>query len=512
MRGGKIVSIITELKDKYGKRLLSESNVARELGVSKKDVKVMCENGDLPYVKIEEKLYIPLTALAVIIGEENKEDHVVLETGLKLLPELEYALSKNTDREDAETLKYSGSISKLKDGRIMVQIQKGKKADGSRDRESKSFRDESLAKQYLDSRLAQLNGVEQVSSHMPIPLIDKAIPMVSMTLTDKTFSEYAVEILNNGVGKAGSRTIEGYRLSLIPVDRVIGKKKMAEITDTELRKLFDKLSYDYVKSSLRKSFATTKMIFEIALENRDIAANPFVKLKCSKSRKVVDNEKSAYTDEDILHILNLSKKYNPVLFPIFAILECTGMRPGELRALEWSKVDLKNKSVKIVQAVSKDFEDIKEISVSSKSKEYISVTKSVYGVRTLKLSDLAVQALIDWRSELDTYSAPMKNCKFVFPSQEGNFRSETSLNTLIRRFIKSAGLEDVGLSLYRFRHTMCTRLILDGQPIPVIQRIMGDNTIDVIMKIYTHVTEEQALASCGNYYDRLNKKHQDIAV
>ena len=79
---------------------------------------------------------------------------------------------------------------------------------------------------------------------------------------------------------------------------------------------------------------------------------------------------------------------------------------------------------------------------------------------------------------------------------------------MVQRFVKSAGLKDIGVMLYRFRHTMCTRLILDGQPISVIQLIMGDNTQDVIMKVYTHVTQQQALAATSGYYDKLNESHK----
>ena len=107
-----------------------------------------------------------------------------------------------------------------------------------------------------------------------------------------------------------------------------------------------------------------------------------------------------------------------------------------------------------------------------------------------------MQALLDWREILDNSPAPMKSSKFIFPSQEGDFKKESAVKCLMQRFVKKVGIEDMGLTLYRFRHTMCTRLILAGQPIPVIQRIMGDNTIDVIMKIYTHVTEKQAMAAC----------------
>lgn len=59
---------------------------------------------------------------------------------------------------------------------------------------------------------------------------------------------------------------------------------------------------------------------------------------------------------------------------------------------------------------------------------------------------------------------------------------------------------------------MCTRLILAKQPISVVQRIMGDNTTDVIMKVYTHVDAEMAMKATEGFYDELNKKHTDMVV
>ena len=32
------------------------------------------------------------------------------------------------------------------------------------------------------------------------------------------------------------------------------------------------------------------------------------------------------------------------------------------------------------------------------------------------------------------------------------------------------------------------------------------------MKIYTHVTQEQALATCGGYYEKLNQQHIESAI
>ena len=82
---------------------------------------------------------------------------------------------------------------------------------------------------------------------------------------------------------------------------------------------------------------------------------------------------------------------------------------------------------------------------------------------------------------------------------------------MLQRYRTEYGLDDIGVRFYKFRHTMCTRLILANQPISVIQRIMGDNTPDVIMRIYTHVNEEMAMKATASFYEELNRKHADIA-
>lgn len=511
------MKISNELREKYQTRLLSQQIVAKELGIPKKAVQELINAGVLTAVVVSGKALVSIFSLASMLGEKETVDFGQHGPVLQSSEEVTCSLTNNVlvqeIQEEVKEMIYTGTISTLKDGRFMVQIEKGKKPDGKRDRESKSFRDKAQAEKYLDSRLAQLNGINSVQVPMAAPMVQTyAMPDMS-TYTDKTFEQYAIDTLNAGVGKATSRTVEGYRTSLISVCKYIGKKKMVDITSSELRKMYEELSFYYLKSSLKKAFNTTKMIFEIGLQNNDIPSTPFATLKCPRSRKVADNERTPYTEEEIKTIFTLSKEYhNPMIYTIFAVMECTGMRPGELRGLEWSRFNAQEKTIRIVQAATKEYAEIEEISRKTKEKEIVSVTKNIYGVRTLKLSDLAVQALLDWRKELNTCKPAMKNSKFIFPSQEGDFKKESAVKCLMQRFAKKVGIEDMGITLYRFRHTMCTRLILEGLPVPVIQRIMGDDTIDIIMKTYTHVTQEQAMASCGDYYDKLNQRHLENVV
>lgn len=63
------------------------------------------------------------------------------------------------------------------------------------------------------------------------------------------------------------------------------------------------------------------------------------------------------------------------------------------------------------------------------------------------------------------------------------------------------------VKLYKFRYTMCTRLAMDNQLVPVIQRVLGDNTPEMILRVYSHVNSQMAMNSVGSFYDGLNEQH-----
>ena len=350
-----------------------------------------------------------------------------------------------------------------------------------------------------------MNGV-QVDSTPFVP----AQPMASLALsqyTQLTFEEYAVKILNEGVGKATTRTIEGHRLGIRPMVELIGHKKMVDLTTQDLKKAFEVIRYKYLKSNVTRSFNITRLMIQTAFENGEIPTDIIGKMKCPTSKKPIETEKfPTYSEEEIATLLKTSREYSLELYTMFALLECTGMRPGEMRGLEWSVFDAEKKTIRIKQAATVQFEKLESIRRQAKAKDIISVPKSAYSVRTLRLSDLAVKALLEWNKYLSkSRNQKRAESPYIFPNAKGNFKSETSCQSIIQRYRAEFHLE--GVTFYKFRHTMCTRLILSGQPISVIQRIMGDNTTDVIMKVYTHVNAEMAMKATEGFYDELNKRH-----
>ena len=496
--------------------LISVPSAAKKLGVPKKAVLSMINTGVLVGIAAAGDTYITTQSIESLAGQNSTVDSGQHPSGYPEPQEVSCLLTKNDVVVEPEKvgadMVYKGSVSSLKDGRFMVQIDLGKTPDGKRKRESKSFKSQKEADAYLAKRLQELNGVQVVST----PFVP-AQPMASLALsqyTQLTFEEYAIELLNSGVGKATTRTIENYRRGSKMMLPYIGSKKMVEITEQDIKKAFEKIRYAYAKSGVRHSFNTTKLIFQTALDNNDIPVDIMRRLRCPTSKKPVAKDKyPTFSDEDIDVLFQTSRKYSLELYTIFAVLECTGMRPGELRALEWDSFDPLQKTIRIQQAATVQYEEITTLKRQAKHRDIISTPKSEYSVRTLRLSDLAVKALQEWKQFVSrSRSAGKRNSQFIFSDKVGNVRSESSYQSLIQRYRKQYHIEDMGINLYKFRHTMCTRLILSGQPISVIQRIMGDNTPDIIMKIYTHVNEEMAMKATEGFYDELNRKNANRMV
>ena len=282
--------------------LISVPSAAKKLGVPKKAVLSMINTGVLVGIAAAGDTYITTQSIESLAGQNSTVDSGQHPSGYPEPQEVSCLLTKNDVVVEPEKagadMVYKGSVSSLKDGRFMVQIDLGKTPDGKRKRESKSFKSQKEADAYLAKRLQELNGVQVVST----PFVP-AQPMASLALsqyTQLTFEEYAIELLNSGVGKATTRTIENYRRGSKMMLPYIGSKKA-----------FEKIRYAYAKSGVRHSFNTTKLIFQTALDNNDIPVDIMRRLRCPTSKKPVAKDKyPTFSDEDIDVLFQTSRKYS----------------------------------------------------------------------------------------------------------------------------------------------------------------------------------------------------------
>ncbi len=498
-----------------GGLLLPFQNVASILGVGETEVSELVNTGMLKEITLCGKRYIPEPSLnSMINGFSNsgEVEHGLYDFDAIYLSDTEESggISVSIDGKV-----YKGNVYPMNDGRFLVSIPKGKKPDGSRDREQKYFRDKKQADEYLSKRLIELNSASATSApalmsyQNAIPSYDMFLKSSNLYQIKETFEEYAMHVLNTGVGKAKARTIECYRTGLVPVIKGIGKMKFAEIDKDVLKRLFNELATHYSQSSLNKSFLGTRTVFNEVYDKELFLKNPFDTLKCPESKVEENEERKPYSEEELEELLSCARNYtiNKMVFPILTIYECSGMRPGELRALEWKNYNKEEGSVYIRKAIVKEYDEITDMKKRPKEREKVGKPKTIYSVRKIFLSEMAVAALEEWRMELNKMPTAMRKSNFIFPSDTGSFKSESSVRDIMRRFIKRYDLNSIEFMQYRFRHTVCTRLLTNGVDKPVVKRILGDNSSRMVEEVYYHLAEEKLLEDYSAYTKEQDKRY-----
>lgn len=456
-----------QLGKRYNKVFLSLQEVATELGLTKPEITYLVENNALKAEIISNKFKFRKHDVENFINSGNAGEEI--EDAVSL-----YKQKGVSSTIDGGKKMVEGFVTKTGD-RFLVQFNLGKDENGKRIRENKTFRTYELAESYRKKRANEFNEV-----------------IVNKKYGDYTLKQYAKYYLELNVGNATSRTIAGYASDIKAVLEIIGDTKMTEIKQADVLKTFQNLSERYRKHVLNKKWIITRMILKYATASAHIEKNPSILIKKPKSRvfEAEDNASKAYSDKDLERILTAAEK-NKELHTIFRVLLSTGMRPGELRALRWRDFNEKKKTITILSAATRKYDLEDDILESKRYTETIQITKSKCGFRTLLLSENAVETLKAWRDYLDNFEMDQKrNSVYIFSGPDGELLKESTLSGKITRFVKENNLGDIKVNSYKFRHTMCTRLVLLGVHQEAILKILGDKTGSLITEVYSHVSQD----------------------
>lgn len=92
---------------------------------------------------------------------------------------------------------------------------------------------------------------------------------------------------------------------------------------------------------------------------------------------------------------------------------------------------------------------------------------------------------------------------FVFTGPNGDLRVYEDYTQRYNRLLRKSKIDPSKINPYRFRHTACTGLLKSGIDIKRVQLIMGDNTPDMILKVYANMDKESVLQASEVLSDRM---------
>lgn len=169
-----------------------------------------------------------------------------------------------------------------------------------------------------------------------------------------------------------------------------------------------------------------------------------------KSEKVPD----ILTLSEIKKLLECAKELKNPWYPIWAMALLTGMRSGELHALEWSDVDFENSLIR----VSKSFDNRMNV---------VKTTKAGYW-RNIPISSQLKNLLVELKSNLK-FCEQVGHRKYVLP-RLGYWNKGLQAKEL-RLFLKSIGVKDV--KFHALRACFATQLLAKNTPPAIVMKICG---------------------------------------
>ncbi|MFA6851051.1 MAG: site-specific integrase, partial [Selenomonadaceae bacterium] len=313
--------------------------------------------------------------------------------------------------------------------------------------------------------------------------------IINESTTVKAWCTYWVETYKRpSVSKTWCGQLEGILKN--HVYPTIGNLKVKDVKPIHLQKVINNMS-GKSSSSIAKTKIVLNEIFRDAKNNNMILDNPAERII---EPKAADSKgRRALTAAERKLIEEVAEYSRGGLF-VLIMLNC-GLRPGEVIALQWRHVDLKNKNIKVEQSLKRDGE--------------IGAPKTKAGNRIVPIPDDLVDRLTKMRGE------PFSH---VCTDTHGNKFNGTSIHRLWVSFVRDCNIKlgcavyknaivppyrfPGDITLYNFRHTYCTDLQAKGVPINVAKELMGHSNISTTAKIYTHWSEQ----SYENARDLINGK------
>lgn len=239
-----------------------------------------------------------------------------------------------------------------------------------------------------------------------------------------------------------------------------------DITANDIASLYQQmLMRGYGKETISKTKSTLIQIYKTAiLDGLNVNLSMLNAVSAPKS---APKSKVSAIDDKTLSLI--TKNATPCDFSMWAlILLCTGMRRGELLALQRKDIDFRHKEISVTKAVEY---------INNQPQVKLS-PKTVNGIRTIPILDVLYKLL-------------NKHCKDLKPN-EYIFGSEKPLTlTVLRRrwktYCKNLGID---IHMHQLRHSYAKSLYRSGVDAKTAQSLLGHANISITMDIYTEFSKE----------------------
>lgn len=380
-----------------------------------------------------------------------------------------------------------------------IDIEKGRKTDGSRNRIVETFY--GTLKQAVERRDELLYEVKH-SQIKP----DSNMKFLDFTrLWLKDYAEVNIK----------PSTLYGYKSCLnAHILPRFKDYKLIDITVYELEKFYNELrktksrnpdadgNYNLLSESVvRHQHSLLCIMLNTAVKWDFISFNPCLKLT---KPPTVSRKEMQFYDESELKSLFQHLEYEDLTFKTaIYLLTLGGMRRGECLGLFWEYVDFDKKTI----TIKNNLLNIREKGV------YLDTPKTQKSKRTISLPDICFELLeeLKTKQELlkDMFGSEWMQTDYVFKDENGNYFNPSRLSRQWKAFISKHKLKSI--RLHDLRHTCATYLLSNNVPIATVSKKLGHSNIYTTLDVYTHSVDNDDIAASNLLNSMVIRSKEEVS-
>ena len=257
-------------------------------------------------------------------------------------------------------------------------------------------------------------------------------------------------------------TTKGYRSAHKKIVTDWEDTPMEEITAQQVTSWLNTYSR-FAQKTIKNILLVFREIYEYAYVNYGVQNNPSLHLKAPRGKGKKERD---FPSEDDIRIVNenIDKPFG--LMAYMALY--TGLRRGELCALQWKDIDFDKKTIRVSKSVYWTNDHV----------PHIKEPKTNAGIREVPIMDALYDIL---------YPLKKRPSDYVF-----GLLHSYQIDKGFARYQKETGL---GVTLHGLRHGFASILYKNNVDIKTAAYVLGHAQSSTTLEIYTHLMEQDKLSS-----------------
>ena len=305
-----------------------------------------------------------------------------------------------------------------------------------------------------------------------------------------TFKEYAYQWIEIKKDYIKESTLIRYKnLIALHLNPEFGDYELNDITQEKVKKwVFDWLDTGEVKKeTVNQAFNTLKLI----LKDAYISKQTTIILSPIKYPRKYDEKKEeieVFSLQEYQKIIDYCTAH-ATSRNIAILLVCfTGMRIGEVCALQYKDIDLVYNQINISKTLQR-------ICDKSLGKSYLSVGsgKTINSIRTIPIvGQLKLFLEKQMRGKPENYYLVTDSFN---PCEPRNLRK------IYKTMLQHAGVRD--LKFHGLRHSFATRLLSKGVDVKTVSSIIGHSKVQTTMDLYVHPSKQTQMDAINKAFNKI---------